>query len=199
MRLPFERWNRRWGLACCVSVGFLFAYSAGCKKAAPLESNAATQEAMAATVAGSQPSTTPFVPTTTQPATRPSTGPASQPASKPASAPASTFISKPPYPVSLRVASPEDEQPGWLRVMGFFENTGSATCTGVFPEQNVIEVQTNNVRELRMHIGYLPLAPRKRIVLRIDGQAIELAHKDRRFVFFERSRTGRWEVKPSAD
>lgn len=141
--------------------------------------------------AASQPAATATRPSETQsPATKPA---ASKPASKPAG-PVSTFSSKPPYPVDLHVQSPLDPQPGWLKILGL-DNKGSvAAAHGVFPEQNVMVIDTENVKRLEIHVGYLPMAQRKRIVLRIDKQAIELS-RSQRYVTFERRPTGEWVVE----
>jgi len=144
------------------------------------------------------PATQPSVVTAqSQPATQPKTLPATQPATQPASRPSSIYDSKPPYPVKLYVRSPEDKQPGWLKVTALADTNSLATCKGTFPERNRIVVETDNVHQLRLHIGHLPLAARKRIVLRIDDQGIELSHKKRAFVFLERRSTGEWKVVKS--
>jgi hypothetical protein len=139
----------------------------------------------------------------TQPAaaaTSPASSPATtQAASSPASQPISTYVSRPPYPVNLYVHSPTDKQPGWLRILKLADDKTPATCTGLFPRHNVIEVETTNVAQLRLHIGHLPLAERKRIALRIDGQGFELAHKSRAFVILERSPAGAWRITGSED
>ena len=115
----------------------------------------------------------------------------------PASMPASTYDSAPPYPVRIFVRSPEDEQPGWLKILSLSDTKAAATCTGQFPEKNQIEVKTNNVQQIRIHISHLPLAEKKRIVLRIDDQAIELARKNRDYVILERRGTGEWNIAKS--
>ncbi len=167
----------------------------GCKPGVPRQATPATQQAAQEPSAATQPAAV----TTAPAAGEPSSKPASQPATKPATRPASTYISKPPYPVNLYVLSPEEQQPGWLTIVQLFDDKTPATCTGLFPEQNEINVDTANVRELRLHIGYLPLGERKRIVLHIDGQAIELARKHRSFVVLKRSETGRWDPLRSED
>lgn len=143
------------------------------------------------TMPGAGPETRPPPPVTpadTQPAIRP-------PA--PASLPASTYDSSPPYPVRLFVRSPEDDQPGWLKILALRDAKSTASCSGRFPEKNHIEVQTSNVHQIRLHISHLPLAEKKRIILRIDDQAIELARKNRDYVILERGRTGEWNVAKS--
>lgn len=129
-----------------------------------------------------------------QPTTQPATQPATRPATQPTSQPSSSYDSKPPYPVRLYVRTPEDKQPGWLKITELADTDALAICKGEFPERNRIVVETDNVRRLRLHIGHLPLAARKRIVLRIDDQGIELAHKKRAYVFLERRSTGEWVV-----
>ncbi|MBP7936615.1 MAG: hypothetical protein KA354_18390 [Phycisphaerae bacterium] len=115
----------------------------------------------------------------------------------PASLPTSTYDSTPPYPVRLFVRSPEDEQPGWLKILSLIDPKTTATCSGQFAVKNQIEVTTDNVRQIRIHISHLPLAERKRIILRIDDQAIELARKNRDYVIVERRTTGEWNVARS--
>lgn len=150
-----------------------------------------------------QPITTPSkttpasAPAPVKPTTQPATQPATKPATQPASQPSSTYDPKPPYPVRLYVRSPEDKQPGWLKVTELADTDTMATCKGEFPERNRIIVDTENVSRLRLHIGHLPLAARKRIVLRIDDQGIELSHKKRAYVFLERRSTGEWVVDKS--
>ena len=130
-----------------------------------------------------------ITPPTTQPAPIVSSAPTTQPAT-----PKSTYNSKPPYPVKLYVTDPEEKQPGWLKVLGLKDKDAPATTVGTFPERNRIDIETNNVNLLRIHIAHLPLAQGKRIVLHIDGQGIELAHKGRTYVLLERGTTGSWRV-----
>lgn len=115
----------------------------------------------------------------------------------PETMPASSYLSEPPYTVRLYLRSPEEEQPGWLKVLDLANQDSPATCTGEFPERNRIQVQTDNVRRLRLHIAHLPLAADRRTFLRIDNQGIELARRDRRYIFFERLTTGEWVVAGS--
>jgi len=187
---------RRIGRACWILVVLLAVLPMGCKPSAP---RAVATSSPAATLPAAQPASQPTAataPVSSQPA---QSRPASQPASKPASQPVSTYSPRPPYPVHLYVHSPEDKQPGWLKILQLASTDTLATCSGVFPEQNVIEIQTNNVQMLSLHIGHLPLAEGKRIVLRIDGQPIELARKNRTFVVFQRRATGRWDILRSED
>ena len=95
--------------------------------------------------------------------------------------PASTYDSKPPYPVKLYVRRPEAAQPGWLKILKLADDAQAATAAGAFPEKNRIYVDTHNVQQIQIRIGHLPLAERKRIVLQIDGQGIEIARKRREF------------------
>jgi hypothetical protein len=141
-------------------------------------------------------------PPTAVPATQ--AAPASQPvatqpvATQPAM-PESTYDSKPPYPVKLYVRSPDDKQPGWLKILTLADESRIATVDGSFPRQNRIYVDTDNVQLLRIHIDHLPLAPRKRIVLQIDDQGIELARKKREFVILTRTPAGIWNVVKSEE
>jgi hypothetical protein len=132
-------------------------------------------------------------PTTQQAPEKPA---ATQPT--PASLPASKFDSKPPYPVELHIRSPEDKQPGWLRILGLADKDTPAAVKGVFPEQNRITIDTQNVNRLALQISYLPLAEKKRISLKIDNQGIELIRGNRRVIVLERKRTGEWAVDKTA-
>ncbi len=122
-----------------------------------------------------------------------------QPASRPASTlPASSYDPNPPYTVRLNVSSPDDDQPGWLRILQIDEGRPAASATGVFPEQNLIEVDTQNVRRIRVHVAHLPLSAHRRIVLRIDGQGMELSRRHE-FLQLERLKTGEWTVLRQVD
>ena len=134
---------------------------------------------------------------TTQPATEPATQAATAPETRPESdLPQSIYSSEPPYPVELYVRSPEkDEQPGWIRILEL-ERDGIARASGSFPEQNRIIVDTQNVKRIQVHFGNLPLAEKKRIILRIDRQAIEIVRRPgREMIVLERRPTGQWDVQ----
>jgi len=167
---------------------------AGCKQRPPQQPT----KTRPAVPPASKPAPPASEPAQTQPvtqlATQPTTQPATRPATPPTTQPSSSYDSKPPYPVRLYVRSPEDKQPGWLKIMQLADADSLATCRGEFPERNRICIETDNVRILRLHISHLPLAARKRIVLRIDDQGIELAHKKRAYVILERRSTGEWVV-----
>jgi len=131
--------------------------------------------------------------------------PASAPAPTPIPAPpvttrpASTYDPSPPYPVQLNVKSPDEKQPGWLRILEKDADDLLATANGRFPRQNRFSIDTNNVKQIRIHVSHLPLAPRKRIILHIDQQGIEiLRKKGRDFVTLERRPTGEWIVVKEA-
>lgn len=127
-------------------------------------------------------------PATTQPI------PATRPADTLPPLPESTYDSEPPYPVQLYVRDPEQDQPGWLKILEISDGADMGTTTGTFPEQNKILVDTSNVKKLRLHIGHLPLDPKKGAFLRIDRQPIQLAQKDREYIVLERSPGGTWEL-----
>jgi len=129
-------------------------------------------------------------PGASQPPDRQTDRPASGPAG---TLPASTYDPNPPYPVRLNVSSPDDDQPGWLRILQIDQGRPAASATGVFPEQNLIEVNTQNVRRIRVHVAHLPLSAHKRIILRIDGQGMELSRRHA-FLHLERRPTGEWVV-----
>jgi hypothetical protein len=165
----------------CIMATALLAVSAGCSKQGqqqPVKSQPAETSAPS-----------PTKPVTTKPA---ATKPA---ATKPATMPASTYDSKPPYPVKLHVRSPDDKQPGWLKIIELANPDTLANADGKFPEQNRFYVETQNVKQIRIHVSHLPLAPRKRIILQIDKQGIEITRKkNRKFVILERRPTGEWVV-----
>ncbi|UCD29566.1 MAG: hypothetical protein JSV03_03545 [Planctomycetota bacterium] len=164
----------------CIMATALLAVSAGCSKQGQQQP------------VKSQPAETPVIiqpPATKPAATKPT-------ATKPAATqPASTYDSKPPYPVKLHVRSPDDKQPGWLKIVELADPDTPATADGTFPEQNRFYVDTQNVKQIRIHVSHLPLATRKRIILQIDKQGIEITRKkNRKFVILERRPTGEWVV-----
>jgi len=106
---------------------------------------------------------------------------------------ASTYDSRPPYPVDLFVKNPTEKQPGWLRIEGLLDKSEPATAQGRFPEQNRIYVDTNNVSRIRIHVGHLPLRPKERVILQIDGQGMVISGS-RRFTTLERLPTGEWVI-----
>jgi len=53
----------------------------------------------------------------------------------PATQPASTYEAASPYRVQLFVNSPEERQPGWLRIVEFEREHKPATAAGVFPSR----------------------------------------------------------------
>ncbi len=145
------------------------------------------------------PATAPATAPETAPATEPSEIAETQPATQPA-LPESTYDPRPPYTVRLYVQDPEpdEEQPGWLRIIEQSAQGELATCFGQFPRHNRIEIETHNVQQLRLEVGFLPMAPDRRIILSIDGQTMELARRDRRHIWLRRSTTtGGWFVADS--
>jgi hypothetical protein len=112
------------------------------------------------------------------------------------SQPVSTYEPSPPYRVRLYVTNPSHEQPGWLRILKLNDERQAGTAEGLFPEQNDVNVTTSNVQQIEVHISFLPLAPRKRTFLRVDGQVVEIVTKNRKFVVLERSPAGVWKVMP---
>jgi hypothetical protein len=120
--------------------------------------------------------------------------PESQPATSRPAKPESTYSSEPPYPVSLFVESPDDKQPGWLKIEKLAEDEKLATAKGRFPEQNRIYVDTTNVRRIRIHVGHLPLAPKERLILQIDKQGMVLSRRNP-YVTLDRLPTGEWVVQ----
>ncbi len=174
-----------WGVTAVVVAGLL-----GCERGGP-----------AVTSAPSTPVETATAPATTEPAaTEPGDDEAITPASQPVAAlPPSRYTAEPPYLVELHVRSAEDEQPGWLRIIALADEKAPASATGTFPEQNRLQVDTRNVRRLRIHLDHLPRDASRRTFLRIDEQAIELLRKNRDYVHLERRPTGEWLVTPEAD
>lgn len=197
MRHPFRY---RWALAALVAAGCAAILGAGCtnkseeRRPSPDDGTSAPKPEVATSR-----------PMVESPATRPATQPASRPATQAASRPVddlppSTFSTEPPYTVQLHVRKPEDKQPGWLKVLEFLDKEQTASAGGSFPEHNRIEVATVNVARLQIELGYLPLAERRRVVLHIDEQGIEITQRDRKIVTLRRSSTGKWEPeKPARD
>lgn len=112
--------------------------------------------------------------------------------------PASTYDPRPPYPVDLYVTSPDEKQPGWLKILGLVDEKDMATAGGRFPEQNRIHVETRNVSRIRIHVSHLPLSPTERVILQIDGQGMVLNRK-RQYAVLERRSTGEWVILPEKD
>ncbi|MCL2330574.1 MAG: hypothetical protein FWC56_04665 [Phycisphaerae bacterium] len=112
--------------------------------------------------------------------------------------PKSTFVDKSPYPVMLFVNSPDEEQPGWVKIEKLAEENQLAKLYGRFPMQNRIYVDTTNVRRIRIHIDQLPLDPNERLVLQIDKQGMVISSRKDPTVTLERLATGEWTVsKPT--
>jgi len=176
--------------ALCGITGVLVVIAAaGCPKRSPPKPTLSMPAQPPATIPAEPPAAMPATPETVPAPPEPA---ATQPA---ASLPASTYDSKPPYPVELHVRSPEDKQPGWLKILELADDNSPATATGTFPQQNRIYVDTNNAHRIRIHIGHLPLAQRKRIILQIDGQGVEISRKlGREFLVLQRRPTGVWQV-----
>jgi len=163
----------------------------GCKQTQqkPVDSQPAGIPAFTPSAPIKPPATQPAV--TKPPATKPA---ATQPtATKPAATlPASTYDTKPPYPVKLYFRKAEDKQPGWLKIVELVNPKVPATAVGTFPKQNRFYVETNNVRQIRLHVSHLPLS-RGRIILQIDEQGIEITRKKgRKYVTLQRRPTGEW-------
>jgi len=181
---PANMHFRFFGLWLTLVVAGLVGLWGGCRRKPPIP--------VAATLpATTQPSQAP----PSQPAsTQSASAPATAPASRPAALPPSTYDPRPPYTVRLYVRDPAQKQPGWLRIAELADKKSTATCQGVFPRRNRIEIETTNVRRLCVDVGFLPLAPGKRLILSIDGQTMELIRKNRRRVQLERGKTGAWHV-----
>ena len=182
-------------IAALVITATALSATIGCSKKPPprpVESRPA-QDPESRPSAALAPPGTPIVTTTppveTASATRPT------PETKPADAlPESHYDSKPPYPVELFVRDPEQKQPGWLKILALSDENVVAQADGTFPLKNRILVDTLNVRQLRIHIGHLPIDKAKRTILRIDDQGIQLTHRNRAFIILERSPGGVWNV-----
>lgn len=179
-------------LACTAAIAFCMFTSAGCKDrnqekppATSPTKDVKEKPTPESASAPAQPDVT-TKPATSQPA-------ASQPAASQPSIPVSTYDSKPPYPVQLYVRSPDDKQPGWLKIAQLDDSDKLATTHAQFPKQNRIYIDTTNVKQLRVHTGHLPLAPGKRVILQIDGQGMELSRK-RAHTMLQRRPTGEWVI-----
>jgi len=99
-----------------------------------------------------------------------------------------------PYRVDTVVFSPDDPQAGWLRILALDKPTRKATVSGVFPRQNVMQVDTDNVGKLSIDLSMLPIKPRRQIIVQLDRQGIELSQRHRGRVVLQRSHTGLWTV-----
>ncbi len=197
-----QRCSRIWFTAFCraggvMLAGILLAHLAGCSCRSEGEANVAASNGD-----GDKPAPT------TQPTT--DDGEESKADEPVATAPAETqpaepeleseYTSEPPYTVKLYVRDPEEKQPGWLRITEMMDGDSLAKTTGTFPERNRIYIDTDNVQRIRIHIDQLPISPNKRIILRIDDQPMELARRDRLYVYLEKQTNGAWaSVEPPGE
>lgn len=170
-------------LAACLLV------SATCSRKSP-ETQKATPSATKKPAVVSQPASQP----TTEPAA--DTQPAeTQPTTRPTTRPASFYSPEPPYTTQLYVFEPGEKQPGWIEVTRLSNDKQMASAMSTFPRQNRIIIDTDNVNQLNIDIGFLPMNRGKRTILRIDGQNMELtATRDKNQITMQRSPIGKWEV-----
>ncbi len=167
-----------------ISAIFLVAV-AGCKKEPPPQ----PMETQPVTTAPKQKEAAKPSPSESQPATQPTEEEKPKPTD---TQPASSFDPRPPYTVKLYVNDPQDKQPGWLAVRQLIKE-GSARAIGTFPSQNVLELETENVKQIRINIGFLPLRKGKRTILHIDQQSMEITRpREQKYLSLRRNANGRW-------
>ena len=184
-----DMWVGLVGLLCAAAVSFV---AVGCNKSSTKEPVKSQPSELPAPAVPNPPvlQTRPSV--ALEPGPAPEQKPQVPATSSQPAKPASTYSSRPPYPVALFVDSPDDEQPGWLKIEQFDNDKQTATAKGRFPEQNSIYVDTTNVHRIRIHVGYLPLAPNERVILHIDGQGMVL-NRNNPYAILNRQPTGAWE------
>ena len=133
----------------------------------------------------------------TQPAAKQTAPPASMPAEASAAGrerPKPPYHDVPPYRVAFTIDSPDDPQAGWLHIESFADKGRAARVSGLFPEANKIDVDTDNVSALTLDLSMLPIRPKHRIILRIDRQGIDISPRHRGKIRLARSPTGQWTV-----
>jgi hypothetical protein len=147
------------------------------------------------------PKTAPAAPPEAESVAPPLTQPTAPVASRPAAAevprpklPKPQYEDVPPYRVVITVGSPDDPQAGWLHIESLADDKREAAVNGLFPEANRIRVDTNNVAELSLDLSMLPIRPKRRIILSIDNEGIELSQRHKGKIRLSRSPTGHWTV-----
>ena len=120
--------------------------------------------------------------------------PASPPTTQPATQPAPVKPLEPPASTRADYAVLSIEPHGWLTIDDVFEDVPGAWATGNYPRQNVIEIETDNVRTLSVDLSQLALHKNKRLIVRIDGQGMQVTRKTLPIIRFVRSVGGNWRV-----
>jgi hypothetical protein len=119
-----------------------------------------------------------------EPQSRPA--PQTQPETQPESQPATTAPTAP-------------ELPDYMALVARVDPAAAVDVrVRLDADRNRLEVDTDNVRRLRIARADVPLRRERSIVLRLDGQGIEW-RADSDVVIFERSANGRWVPVEPAD
>jgi len=100
-----------------------------------------------------------------------------------------------PFHLTFELSSPQQKQRGWLRVLEFFNEGRAAKVEARWEGANRITVSTQNVRNLSLDLGQLPVKAGKSLVLRLNGQGIQLSSKHGPVVEFERGEAGNWRLR----
>ena len=99
-----------------------------------------------------------------------------------------------PFHLSFELATPDTKQRGWVRVMKFFNQGPPAGVEAHWEGPNRITIDTQNVQLLSLDLGQLPVDRRKSVVLRLNGQGIQLSSGHGPVVQFERGQAGTWRL-----
>jgi len=116
-----------------------------------------------------------------------STLPAQQPEPPAATHPIKRF--------SVTVPEPGLLPGGWLRIVEKFRPAQPAKVAAALQSDRMLVVKTENVRLLILDLTALPRSRPGRLILRIDGQGIEITGKAGLLIHLRRDRVGAWSVQ----
>jgi len=116
-----------------------------------------------------------------------STLPAQQPEPPAATRPIKRF--------SVTVPEPGLLPGGWLRIVEKFRPAQPAKVAAALQSDRMLVVKTENVRLLILDLTALPRSRPGRLILRIDGQGIEITGKAGLLIHLRRDRVGAWSVQ----
>lgn len=123
-------------------------------------------------------------------------GATTQPANAPAARPQARSTPIEPAPAEIDMETPEEPEPRtprYLEIVDEIRADGVGTVRATVTLPSKLELETDNVKRLRITREGLPLATGRSIVVRIDGQGIEWT-RQYTAVELERSSAGTWTV-----
>ncbi len=115
---------------------------------------------------------------------RPETEPAKPPASRPAD----------PNVCVIKIQDVTDKQTGWLYIEAKDEADQPASAIGRVAGKRKLVVKTENVRYIQINLPKAGMPAKRSVILKIDGQGIEITGRYGPIGRFERSKQGVWEA-----